>query len=101
MLIRLENIVSIRFIGKTGWWKVDVYKHFIVNWHCYIEYPSNLFQIEFNWNKMAELLLDSAIRFWVFMPIVVITFFVGMLRHYISIITTGEKPVDKQQLADR
>jgi hypothetical protein len=50
---------------------------------------------------MAELLLDSAIRFWVFMPIVVITFFVGMLRHYISIITTGEKPVDKQQLADR
>jgi hypothetical protein len=49
---------------------------------------------------MAELLLDSAIRFWVFMPIVVITFFVGMLRHYISIITTGEKPVDKQQLAD-
>ncbi len=50
---------------------------------------------------MAELLLDSAIRFWVFMPIVVITFFVGMLRHYISIITTGEKPVDRQQLADR
>jgi hypothetical protein len=50
---------------------------------------------------MVELLLDSAIRFWVFMPIVVITFFVGMLRHYISIITAGEKPVDKQQLADR
>ena len=50
---------------------------------------------------MAELLLDSAIRFWVFMPIVVITFFVGMLRHYISIIMAGEKPVDKQQLADR
>jgi hypothetical protein len=50
---------------------------------------------------MAELLLDSAIRFWVFMSIVVITFFVGMLRHYISIITAGEKPVDKQQLADR
>ena len=50
---------------------------------------------------MAELLLDSDIRFWVFMPIVVITFFVGMLRHYISIITAGEKPVDKQQLADR
>ncbi|CAF1367182.1 unnamed protein product [Rotaria sp. Silwood1] len=49
---------------------------------------------------MVELLLDSAIRFWVFMPIVVITFFVGMLRHYISIITAGEKPIDKQQLAD-
>ncbi|CAF1273818.1 unnamed protein product [Rotaria sordida] len=49
---------------------------------------------------MVELLLDSAIRFWVFMPIVVITFFVGMLRHYISIITAGDKPVDKQQLAD-
>ena len=59
----------------------------------------NLFQIE--QITMAELLLDSAIRFWVFMPIVVITFFVGMLRHYISIITAGEKPVDKQQLADR
>jgi hypothetical protein len=55
----------------------------------------------FRYKKMAELLLDSAIRFWVFMSIVVITFFVGMLRHYISIITAGEKPVDKQQLADR
>ncbi|CAF1251743.1 unnamed protein product [Didymodactylos carnosus] len=49
---------------------------------------------------MAELLLDSSIRFWVFMPIVAITFFVGVLRHYITILTTGEKPVDKQQLAD-
>ncbi|CAF1036595.1 unnamed protein product [Didymodactylos carnosus] len=49
---------------------------------------------------MAELLLDSSIRFWVFIPIVVITFFVGILRHYAAILTTGEKTVDKQQLAD-
>ncbi|NXJ25493.1 EMC3 protein, partial [Dicrurus megarhynchus] len=41
-----------------------------------------------------ELLLDSNIRLWVVLPIVFITFFVGMIRHYVSILLqrTGQGP---------
>lgn len=49
---------------------------------------------------MAELLLDSQIRKWVFLPIVVITFFVGILRHYVSILLTSQKKIEMQQLQD-
>ena len=50
---------------------------------------------------MAELLLDSNIRFWVFLPIVVITFLIGILRHYITILLSSEKKVELQQITDR
>eukprot|EP00069_Balaena_mysticetus_P018039 bmy_00438T0 len=33
-----------------------------------------------------ELLLDSNIRLWVVLPIVIITFFVGMIRHYVQVL---------------
>lgn len=49
---------------------------------------------------MAELLLDSDIRIWVFLPIVVITFLVGIIRHYVTILLTSEKKVELQQIAD-
>jgi len=49
---------------------------------------------------MAELLLDSDIRFWVFLPIVVITFLVGIIRHYISILLSTQKKVELQQVQD-
>jgi len=49
---------------------------------------------------MAELLLDSNIRVWVFLPIVVITFLVGILRHYVSILLASQKKVELQQLQD-
>ena len=50
---------------------------------------------------MAELLLDSNIRFWVFLPIVVITFLIGILRHYVTILLSSEKKVEIQQITDR
>ncbi|KAG8240648.1 ER membrane protein complex subunit 3 [Homalodisca vitripennis] len=49
---------------------------------------------------MAELLLDPAIRLWVFWPIVVITFLVGIVRHYVSLLLTSQKKVELQQLQD-
>ena len=50
---------------------------------------------------MAELLLDSSIRIWVFLPIVVITFLVGIIRHYLTILLSSEKKVEMQQVSDR
>lgn len=35
--------------------------------------------------------MDPAIRTWVFVPIVVITFLIGILRHYVSIILSSPK----------
>lgn len=49
---------------------------------------------------MAELLLDSNIRIWVFLPIVVITFLVGIIRHYVTILLASDKKVEPQQLSD-
>lgn len=50
---------------------------------------------------MTDLVVDSQIRVWVFLPIVVITFLVGILRHYISILLSSQKKVELQQLQDR
>ena len=50
---------------------------------------------------MAELLLDSAIRVWVILPIVMITFFVGIIRHYLSILLQSNKKVELEQVSDR
>ena len=52
-------------------------------------------------NEMAELLLDPNIRIWVFLPIVVITFFTGIIRHYVTILLTSEKKTELQQVTDR
>lgn len=49
---------------------------------------------------MTELLLDPNIRVWVFLPIVVITFLVGIVRHYISILLTSQKKVEILQVQD-
>ena len=50
--------------------------------------------------KMAELLLDSAIRVWVILPIVMITFFVGIIRHYLSILLQSNKKAELEQVSD-
>ena len=50
---------------------------------------------------MAELLLDPNIRLWVFLPIVVITFLIGILRHYVSILLSTPKKVEVTQVEDR
>ena len=45
-------------------------------------------------NKMSDdLLLDPAIRIWVIVPIVMITFLVGVIRHHVSILLTSPKKV--------
>lgn len=49
---------------------------------------------------MAELLLDSKIRFWVFLPIMAITFLVGIIKHYLFIFMSNDKTAEKQQIYD-
>lgn len=43
--------------------------------------------------KMAELLLDPAIRMWVILPIVLITLVFGLLRHYVTILLSNASKV--------
>ena len=47
-----------------------------------------------------ELRLDPAIRLWVFLPIVLITFLVGIVRHYVSVLLSSQKKVDLSQVKD-
>jgi len=47
-----------------------------------------------------ELLLDSDIRLWVFLPIVLVTFLAGIVRHYVSVLISSQKKVDLTQLQD-
>ncbi|CAJ0928972.1 unnamed protein product, partial [Mesorhabditis belari] len=49
---------------------------------------------------MTELLLDPALRTWVFLPIVVITFMIGVLRHYVSLLLMSKKKVELEQIQD-
>ncbi|XP_041978051.1 ER membrane protein complex subunit 3 [Aricia agestis] len=49
---------------------------------------------------MTELLLDPNIRLWVFFPIVIITFLVGIVRHYVSIILSSQKKIEILQVQD-
>ncbi|KAI6174781.1 ER membrane protein complex subunit 3 [Aphelenchoides bicaudatus] len=48
---------------------------------------------------MTDLLLDPAIRTWVFIPIIVITFLVGIVRHFAFLILNN-KPVDLDKMKD-
>lgn len=48
-----------------------------------------------------ELLLDSNIRLWVVLPIVFITFLVGVMRHYVSILLQSDKKLTLEQVSDR
>uniref|UniRef100_A0A672ZLJ4 ER membrane protein complex subunit 3 n=1 Tax=Sphaeramia orbicularis TaxID=375764 RepID=A0A672ZLJ4_9TELE len=47
-----------------------------------------------------ELLLDSSIRMWVVLPIVFITFFVGVIRHYVTQLLHSDKKIDLEQVSD-
>ncbi len=47
-----------------------------------------------------DLVLDPSIRVWVFLPIVMITFFVGIVRHYVSIVISSTKKIELQQVMD-
>lgn len=50
---------------------------------------------------MTELLIDPNIRVWVFLPIVLIAFFIGILRHYVSILISSQKKAEITQIQDR
>lgn len=47
-----------------------------------------------------ELLLDSDIRLWVFLPIVIVNFLTGIVRHYVSLLISSQKKVDLNQVQD-
>ncbi|KAM8934364.1 ER membrane protein complex subunit 3-like [Pelodytes ibericus] len=47
-----------------------------------------------------ELLLDSSIRLWVVLPIVVITFLTGLLRHHVTRLLQGDKKSELESLSD-
>lgn len=47
-----------------------------------------------------ELRLDPAIRLWVFLPIVAITFLIGIIRHYVSVLLSSDKKVDLSKVRD-
>ncbi|XP_077232381.1 uncharacterized protein LOC143869457 [Tasmannia lanceolata] len=48
----------------------------------------------------SDLLIDPDIRLWVFLPIVMITFLVGVLRNYVTILLMSTKKVELQQIQD-
>ncbi|KER19304.1 hypothetical protein T265_15585 [Opisthorchis viverrini] len=50
---------------------------------------------------MAELFLDPAIRSWVFLPLVIITFLFGVIRHYTTILFASEKKPELTTIGDR
>lgn len=68
-----------------------------IEFNTLISYSS--FFLKFS--TMTELLLDPNIRLWVFLPIVIITFLVGIVRHYISIILSSQKKIELLQVQDR
>ncbi|KRY90171.1 ER membrane protein complex subunit 3, partial [Trichinella pseudospiralis] len=49
---------------------------------------------------MVELLLDPSIRTWVFVPIVLFTFLIGVVRHYLAILIHTKKEIGLQQIQD-
>lgn len=61
----------------------------------------SVWQVEQGDMSGPELLLDSSIRLWVVLPIVFITFFVGIIRHYVTQLLHSDKKVDLEQVSDR
>lgn len=51
-------------------------------------------------NKMSDLIVDPQIRVWVFLPIIIITFTLSIIKHYVSYLISSPKEVDLEQIAD-
>ncbi|KAI6230972.1 ER membrane protein complex subunit 3 [Aphelenchoides besseyi] len=49
---------------------------------------------------MTDLLLDTAIRSWVFVPIIVTTFLIGVIRHYAYLLLLNKKKPDLNGVQD-
>lgn len=50
---------------------------------------------------MTDLVLDPAIRSWVFVPIILTAFLVGIIRHYAYLLLLNRKKSDLQNVKDR
>lgn len=50
--------------------------------------------------SQPELRLDPSIRLWVFLPIVAITFLVGIIRHYVTVLLSSDKKVELSKVRD-
>lgn len=49
---------------------------------------------------MNDLIVDPNIRTWVFLPIVLITFLVGVILHYVTYLVTNQDATSLEQLQD-
>lgn len=49
---------------------------------------------------MNDLIVDPQIRIWVFLPIIIITFTIGIIKHYVSYLITSTKEVCFHDIAD-
>lgn len=49
---------------------------------------------------MTDLIVDSNIRTWVFLPIVLITFLVGVTLHFVTLLISNDQNANLEQLRD-
>ncbi|GJQ73233.1 hypothetical protein Trydic_g13611 [Trypoxylus dichotomus] len=49
---------------------------------------------------MSDLIVDPQIRVWVFLPIMIITFTLSIIKHYVTYLLSTPKQIDLDQIAD-
>ncbi|KAK9680866.1 Integral membrane protein EMC3/TMCO1-like [Popillia japonica] len=49
---------------------------------------------------MNDLIVDPQIRVWVFLPIIIITFTLTIIKHYVTYLISSPKQVEMEQIAD-